>query len=76
MFLLFAIRVVLSRENKRRDAEPLDDAYDNVFVTKVDQDGKRVEMKVSRVCVPSSLLSSVANPSPRTGIFGFDGQTE
>ncbi len=64
MFLLFAIRVVLSRENKRRDAEPLDDAYDNVFVTKVDQDGKRVEMKVSRVCVPSSLLSSRANPIP------------
>jgi hypothetical protein len=31
MCLLFAIRVLLSRENKRRDAEPVDDTYDNVF---------------------------------------------
>jgi len=46
--LLFAIRVLLSRENKRRDAEPLDDTYENVFLTKIDQDGKRVEMKVSK----------------------------
>jgi len=46
--LLFAIRVLLSRENKRRDAEPLNDAYDNVFLTKIDQDGNRVEMKVSK----------------------------
>ncbi|KAF8264097.1 MFS general substrate transporter [Lactarius quietus] len=48
MCLLFAIRVLLSRENKRRDAEPVDDAYDNVFITKIDQDGNRVEMKVSK----------------------------
>ncbi|KAN0129723.1 major facilitator superfamily [Lactarius tabidus] len=48
MCLLFAIRVLLSRENKRRDAEPVDDTYDNVFLTKIDQDGKRVEMKVSK----------------------------
>jgi len=46
--LLFAIRVLLSRENKRRDAEPLNDAYDNVFLTKIDQDGNRVEMRVSK----------------------------
>ncbi|KAI9444214.1 hypothetical protein H4582DRAFT_1071945 [Lactarius indigo] len=48
MFLLFAIRVLLSRENKRRDAEPSDDTYDNVFVTKMDENGKRVEVKVPR----------------------------
>jgi ACS family allantoate permease-like MFS transporter len=48
MCLLFAIRVLLSRENKQRDAEPVDDAYDNVYLTKIDQDGKRVEMKVSK----------------------------
>ncbi|KAH9057903.1 MFS general substrate transporter [Lactarius deliciosus] len=48
MVLLFAIRVLLSRENKRREAEPLDDAYDNVFVTRIDEDGKRVEMKVPK----------------------------
>ena len=50
--LLFTIRVLLSRENKRRDAEPRNDAYDNVFLTKIDQDGKRVEMRISKVCVP------------------------
>ncbi|KAN0129721.1 Major facilitator superfamily domain containing protein [Lactarius tabidus] len=48
MGLMFAIRVLFSRENKRRDAEPVDDTYDNVFLTKIDQDGKRVEMKVSK----------------------------
>ena len=57
MFLLYSIRVLLSRENKRRDAEPPDDTYDNVFVTKIDQDGNRVEMKVSKVCGSFSLLS-------------------
>jgi hypothetical protein len=76
MFLLFAIRVLLSRENKRRDAEPVDDTYDNVFLTKIDQDGKRVEMKVSKVCGSFSLVLSRVNPNSRSGIFGFDGSTE
>jgi ACS family allantoate permease-like MFS transporter len=57
MVLLYAIRVLLSRENKRRDAEPPDDTYDKTFVTKIDQDGIRVEMKVPKVCGSSSLLS-------------------
>ncbi|KAF8259249.1 major facilitator superfamily domain-containing protein [Lactarius quietus] len=48
MSLLFAVRVLLSRENKRRDAEPLDDTYDNVFLTKMNQDGNRVEVKVAK----------------------------
>lgn len=56
MSLLFAIRVLLSRENKVRDAEPPDDAYDNVFLTKIDQDGNQVEIKVSKVCDPSFPL--------------------
>jgi hypothetical protein len=76
MSLLFAIRVLLSHENKRRDAEPVDDTYDNVFLTKIDQDGKRVEMKVSKVCGPCYSAVSLANPNPRSGTFGFDGQTE
>ncbi|KAF8256528.1 major facilitator superfamily domain-containing protein [Lactarius quietus] len=48
MSLLFAVGVLLSRENKRRDAEPLDDTFDNVFLTKADQGGNRVEMKVDK----------------------------
>ena len=63
MFLLYAIRVLLSRENKRRDAEPPDNTYDNVFITKIDQDGNRVEMNVPKVCGPSMLSSSRANPN-------------
>ncbi|KAF8259246.1 hypothetical protein EI94DRAFT_1752060 [Lactarius quietus] len=47
--LLFAVRVLLSRENKRRDAEPLDDTYDNVYLTMMDQDGNREEAKVAKV---------------------------
>jgi len=48
MSLLFAVRVLLSRENKRRDAEPLDDTYDNVYLTMMDQDGNREEAKVAK----------------------------
>ena len=51
--LLFSIRVLLDRENKRRDAEPRDDSYDDVHVVKIDENGKRVEVKVSKVCVRS-----------------------
>jgi MFS transporter, ACS family, allantoate permease len=49
--LLFSIRLLLARENKRRDAEPPDYSYDNVYVTKIDDEGKRVEVKVSKVRV-------------------------
>lgn len=47
MILLFSIRVLLSRENKRRDTEPRDNSYDDVYVTKIDE-GNRVEIKVSK----------------------------
>jgi hypothetical protein len=53
MILLFSIRVLLERENKRRDAEPRDDSYDDVYVTKIDEKGNRVEVKVSKVRVRS-----------------------
>ncbi|KAH9993093.1 MFS general substrate transporter [Russula vinacea] len=46
--LLFSIRVILARENKRRDAEPRDDRFDDVHVMRVDGDGKRTEVKVSK----------------------------
>ena len=53
IFLLFAIRVLLARENKRRDAEPRDDSYDDVHFMKMDEDGDRVLVKVSKVRVYS-----------------------
>jgi len=46
MFLLFAIRVLLARENKLRDAEPRDESFDDVHV-KIDKNGNRSEVKVS-----------------------------
>lgn len=53
MVLLFSIRVLLERENKRRDTEPRDDWYDDVYVARVDEKGNRVEVKVSKVRVRS-----------------------
>ena len=54
MVLLFSIRLLLAHENKRRDAEPPDHSYDDVYVMKIDDEGKRVEVNVSkvRVCFP------------------------
>jgi len=48
MVLLYAIRVLLARENRRRDIEPPDDTYDDVYVIKIDEDGNRAEVKVSK----------------------------
>ncbi|KAH9981780.1 major facilitator superfamily domain-containing protein [Russula vinacea] len=48
MALLFSIRVLLARENKRRDAEPPDNSFDGVHVVRIDDDGKRTEVKVSK----------------------------
>jgi hypothetical protein len=53
MVLLFSIRVLLARENKRRDAEPPDSSFDDVHVVRIDEDGKRTEVKVSKVRVRS-----------------------
>ena len=49
MVLMFAIRVLLAHENKRRDAEPRDDSFDNVHVVMIDKNGSRTEVKVSKV---------------------------
>ncbi|KAF8480327.1 MFS general substrate transporter [Russula ochroleuca] len=48
MVLLFSIRVLLARENKRRDAEPLGDSFNDVYVVRIDEDGNRTEVKVSK----------------------------
>lgn len=46
---MLVIRYTLARENKRRDAEPVDETYDDVYIEVVNADGKRVEKKVSKV---------------------------
>ena len=47
---------MLARENKRRDAEPRDESFDNVYVVKIDEDGNRTEVKVSKVRVTGKLI--------------------
>ena len=58
---MFSIRVLLARENKRRETEPPDDSFDDVHVVKIDEDGMRTEVKVSKVraCSHWFLLGSL-----------------
>lgn len=49
MGLLLIIRWMLARENRRRDAETKDTAYDDAFVEIMLADGTRVERKVEKV---------------------------
>lgn len=58
--LLFSIRVLLARENKRRDVEPPDDTYEDVYVVKISEDGSPAEIKVSKVNFCSLSLVYVA----------------
>ena len=80
MVLLYSIRVLLARENKRRDAEPRDDSYDDVYVARIDERGNRVEVKVSKVCVRFKLGALMPRAHMililRTGVLGFNGSSE
>ncbi|KAI0819437.1 MFS general substrate transporter [Trametes gibbosa] len=46
--LLLLIRALLARENKKRDAEPADDTYDDVYIEVVLPDGSRTERRVDK----------------------------
>ena len=49
MTLLLIIRYVLSKENKRRDQEQLDDSYDDVYIERIGKDGQVERVKVDKV---------------------------
>lgn len=49
MSLLLIIRYVLSKENKRRDREKVDDSYDDVYIEKMGKDGQVERVKVDKV---------------------------
>ena len=69
---MYSIRLLLSRENKRRDNEPHDDTYEDVYVEKVMEDGSRVEVKVLKVsCSLDSHLLSMLMADCK-GILGSD----
>lgn len=46
---MLIIRGMLARENKKRDNEPHDDTYDDVWLKQTDADGKVVERRVDKV---------------------------
>ena len=46
---MLAIRYLLGKENKRRDAEPVDDVYDKVYIETTDAEGNKVEQKIPKV---------------------------
>ena len=52
--LLLYIRHLLARENRKRDAEPVDDKYDDVYIEVVLPDGTRTERRVDKVSAPLS----------------------
>ena len=76
MVILFIIRVLLARENKRRDAEPPDYTFDDVYVVTTDKDGNRAEVKVPKVRISALLQSRNFHAQHHTilpiGVFGFD----
>ncbi|KAL1746307.1 major facilitator superfamily domain-containing protein [Schizophyllum fasciatum] len=45
--LMLSVRVLLSRENKRRDQEPLDTTYDDIYIERV-VDGQVMQVKVEK----------------------------
>ena len=48
MALMLIIRHLLVAENKRRDEEPRDDTYDEVYIESVTKEGVSVKMKVDK----------------------------
>ncbi|EIW74735.1 MFS general substrate transporter [Coniophora puteana RWD-64-598 SS2] len=46
--LLLLLRFLLARENKRRDVEPADDTYDEVYIERVNEDGKVEQVRVDK----------------------------
>ena len=50
------IRYMLARENRKRDAEPVDDKYDDVYIEVVLPDGTRTERRVDKVRASRSRL--------------------
>lgn len=72
--LLLVIRAVLVRENRIRDAEPVDDNEEEYVIERVTEDGKRVEVKVDKVRSPYPVVvCDKTDVLAALGIFGYDG---
>lgn len=51
MTILLIIRFILHRENVKRDAEPVDTSYDDVYIERVNSNGVAEKVKVAKVCL-------------------------
>ncbi len=71
---LLGIRYLLSTENRRRDAEPVDTTYADVYIERLKEDGVMEKVRVDKVCRFWYVLSVLSNGF--TGVFGSDGQAE
>ncbi len=77
---MLTIRMMLARENKKRDNEPHDDTYDDVWLKQTDADGSIVERRVDKVSrkpnetLPRKLTLPSLNQS--TGFPRSDGLTK
>ena len=60
MTLLLSIRLLLSRENKKREHEMHDDSYDNVHIERIGVDGEMIKVKIDKVCGVPFVSSSDA----------------
>lgn len=78
MALLLAIRYILEAENKRRDNEdPMDDAYEDVYIEKIGKDGEMIKVKVDKVSPFNSDKTFVDDVIESSlGIFGLDRYSE
>ena len=78
MSLLLTIRYVLSSENKRRDNEPIDDTYDDVYIERIGKEGQTERIKVDKVRFwwRLNLMSGLLTPRFQSGIPGPDGYSE
>ncbi|KAK1231236.1 hypothetical protein PQX77_005641 [Marasmius sp. AFHP31] len=46
--ILLILRYILARENKRRDAEPVDDTYNDVWIERLNSKGEMEKVKVEK----------------------------
>lgn len=53
--ILIVIRYLLAKENRRRDSEPVDGNYDDVYIAITDGDGMKVARKVEKVCCSAEV---------------------
>lgn len=55
MIIMLLLRFIMSKENKRRDTEPRDTTYDEVYIERVDSEGNIDKIRVDKVRITHSV---------------------